>query len=95
MKKGLDERIYEGVLQWLSHVERMENDRIAKRVYIRDSAGNHSVCRSRKRWIDTVRDCLKKTSLDVRQARRLVHDRRVWWGSVSLNAWGFARGMNP
>ena len=30
--KGLNERINEGVLQWFSHVERMENDRIAKRV---------------------------------------------------------------
>ena len=35
VKKGLDERINEGVLQWLAHVERMERDRIAKRVYIR------------------------------------------------------------
>ena len=32
MKKGLDKRIYEIVVQWLSHVERMERDRIA-RVY--------------------------------------------------------------
>ena len=33
--KGVDERAHEGVLQWLSHVERMANDRIAKRVYVR------------------------------------------------------------
>ena len=32
MKKGLDKRIYEIVVQWLSHVKRMERDRIA-RVY--------------------------------------------------------------
>ena len=31
---GLDERIEEGVHRWFSHVERMEGDRIAKRVYI-------------------------------------------------------------
>ena len=30
--KGLDEKIDEGVLRWLGHVERMENDRIAKMV---------------------------------------------------------------
>ena len=29
-----DKRIYEGVLQWYCHVERMENDMIAKRVYM-------------------------------------------------------------
>ena len=33
MKKGLDERIDEGVLWWFVPVERMENDRTAKRVY--------------------------------------------------------------
>ena len=32
--KGVDERINEGVLQWFGHVERMENDMIAKRVYL-------------------------------------------------------------
>ena len=32
--KEVDERIDEGVLQWFSHLERMENDRIAKRVYV-------------------------------------------------------------
>ena len=28
VKKGLDERVDEGVLQWFGHVERMERDRI-------------------------------------------------------------------
>ena len=32
MKKGLDEKIYESVLQWYGHAEGMERDRIAKRV---------------------------------------------------------------
>ena len=53
------------------------------------------VGRSRKRWIDTVKDCLKKRGSDVRQARRMVHDRCVWWGFVRENAWGVAREMNP
>ena len=30
MKKGLDEKIDESVLQWFSQVERMERDRIAR-----------------------------------------------------------------
>ena len=33
VKKGQDERIDEGVLQWFCHVERMERDRITKRVF--------------------------------------------------------------
>ena len=64
--KGMDENI-KGVLQWFGHVERMEIDRIAKRVYIGECAGSRSVGRPRKRWTDTVKDCLKKRGLDVRQ----------------------------
>ena len=29
--KGVNEKIDEGILRWFCHVERMENDRIAKR----------------------------------------------------------------
>ena len=75
VKTGLDERIDEGVLQWFDHVERMENDRIAKRVYLGVCVGSHSMGRPRKRWKDTVNDCLRKRCLYVRQARRIVQDR--------------------
>ena len=73
MTKDVDEKIDEGVLRWFGHVERMENDRIPKRVYAGEGAGSRSVSRQRKRWIDTVKDCLKKRGLDVRQARRIVY----------------------
>ena len=68
MKKGLDE----GMLWWLSHVERMESDRIAKSFYVGECAGSHSVGRLQKRWIDAM----KKRGLNVRQARRMVQDSR-------------------
>ena len=54
-----------------------ENERIAKKVYVGECAGSRSVGRPRKSWIDTVKDCLKKRGLDVRQARRMVHDKSV------------------
>ena len=65
----------------------MENDIIAMSVYAGECAGNRSVGRPHKRWIDTVEDCLKERGLDIRQARRMVHDRSAWRG--------FGRGMNP
>ena len=34
--RGVDERIDEGVRRWFGHVERAENDRTAKRVYVGD-----------------------------------------------------------
>ena len=68
-------RIGEGVLRWFGHVERMGRDIIVKRVYVGGCTGSRSVCRSWKRWIYIVQECLKKRGLDVRQARRMVHDR--------------------
>ena len=49
VKKGVDER-------WFTHEERMENNRIAKRVYVGESAGSHSMGKLQKRWIYTVKD---------------------------------------
>ena len=60
MTKGVDERIGECVLLWFGHVERMENDRITKRVHVGECAGIQSFGRPQKRWIDTVKDCLRK-----------------------------------
>ena len=70
--KGVDKRIDEGIFRWFGHVEKMENDRIAKRVYVGECAGSRSLGRLRKRWIDTVKECLKKRGFDVWQARRMV-----------------------
>ena len=38
-------------------MERMENDRFAKRVHVGVCAGLRLVGRPRKKWINTVKDC--------------------------------------
>ena len=63
--------------------------------YMGECTGSCSVGRTRKRLIDTVKECLKQRGLDVRQARRMVQDRSEWRGFVRGNAWGTARRMNP
>ena len=92
-RKGLDERIDEGILRWFRHVEKMNMDRITKRVYVGECSGSHSVGRPWKRWIDTVKECLRKRGLDVRQARRMFQDRSEWRGFVRENAWGIVQGI--
>ena len=82
MTKRVDERIDAGVLRWFGHVERMENDRIAKRVDVGECSGSHSVGRPQKRWIDTVKNCLKKRGLVTRQARLFI------WCMVGVNGGG-------
>ena len=75
MLNGRDERIEKVILRWFGHVEGMENDRIAKRVYVGECSGSRSMGNPWKRWIDTVKDCYKKGGLYVRQIRKMVHDR--------------------
>ena len=93
--KCADEKIDEGVLRWFGHVERMKDNMIAERVYVGECAGSCSVDRPRKRWIDNVKNCLKKRGFDVRPARRMAHDRSVWQGFVMGNRWGVAQEMKP
>ena len=52
----------------------MERDRIAKGVFVGERAVSRSVGTPWKRWNDTVKECLRKRSLDVRQARRRIQD---------------------
>ena len=68
----------------------MENDSIARGTYVDECVGSRSVGRPRKRWIDTVKECLRKRGFDVRQARKMVQNRSEWCGFVRRNAWGIA-----
>ena len=64
------DRIDEGVLQWFGHIERMENDRNAKRMYVGEQVGSCSVDWPLKRWINSVNDWLKKKKRFVCQASK-------------------------
>ena len=39
------------------------------RVYIEECAGSHSVGRQQKRWLDNVKDCLKKRGRERERER--------------------------
>ena len=45
--KGVDKNIDEGVLLWFGHVKTMENDEIAKRVYVWECTGIRSLSKWR------------------------------------------------
>ena len=51
-------------------MERMENNRIAKRICAGECAGSPSVGRPQKRWIDNMKECFRKRGLDLRQLRK-------------------------
>ena len=47
----------------------MEKDRTAKRVYVVKCPGSRSVGRSKKRWIDTVKECLRKKRFECQASK--------------------------
>ena len=58
----------------------MENDRIGKRIYVGQCPGSHSVGRLLKRWIDNMKECLKKRGLDVSKQKE--------WSLIGVNGRG-------
>ena len=78
----------EVIIRWFGQVDRMENDRGIKRLRMGECDGARPVDRPRKMWVDTVKYCLKKKGLDIRQIERRVHDyyRSIWRGFVRGNA---------
>ena len=61
-----------GLLWRFGHAASMEKDRTANRAYAGEWADSCSVGRPRKRWFDTMKDCLKKRGLDIRRVWRMV-----------------------
>ena len=87
MMNGVDEKIDE-ILLWFSHEKRMKYDRIVKRVYVKESAGSRSMGKSQKRWIDTLKNYLRKRGLGIRQGRRMVKNKSEWHGFMKGDALG-------
>ena len=57
VRKCLDEGIEEGALRFFCHVETMERDRMADKIYVGECASSRSVGRPQKKKIDTVMEC--------------------------------------
>src|SRR5678816_1591708 len=79
VKKGVNERINESTLRWFGHVERMNDSRLVKRMYNGECVGNRPAGRPKK-WIESVKECLKERNESLAEARIKVHNRNEWWG---------------
>ena len=61
-------------ISWLGHLERMEEDRMHKKIFTQELEGTRRRGRSRKRWKEEVERDLQV--LGVRRWRELVADRK-------------------
>src|SRR5678816_1567325 len=77
VKKGVNERINESMLRWFDYVERMNDSRLVKRMYSGECVGNRPAGRPKKKWIESVKECLQERNVSLAEARRKVHDRRA------------------
>jgi len=63
-------------ISWLGHLERVEEDRMPKKIFTQELEGTRRRGRPRKRWKEEVERDLQV--LGVRWWRELVADRRKW-----------------
>ena len=63
-------------ISWLDHLERMEEDRMPKKIFTQELEGTRRRGRRMKRWNGEVERDLQV--LGVRRWRELVADRKKW-----------------
>ena len=68
------------MISWLGHLERMEEDRMTKKIFTQELEGTRRRGRPRKGWKEEVEGDLQV--LGVRRWRELVIDRDKWRGIV-------------
>ncbi len=71
------------MLQWFGHVERMEEERLVKKITRSDVRGVRARGRPQMGWMDSVKRALGARGMSVEQGRMLVRDRNEWRAVVS------------
>ena len=67
-------------ISWLGHLERMEEDRMPKKIFTQELEGTRQRGRPRKGWTEEVERDLQV--MGVRRRREVVMDREKWRGIV-------------
>src|SRR5678815_3227880 len=75
VKKGVNERINEITLRWIGHVERLDDSQLVKRMYGGECTGNQPAGRPKKKWIESVKECLEEKNVSLEEAKRKVHNK--------------------
>jgi len=67
-------------ISWLGHLERMQEDKMPKKIFTQELEGTRRRGRPRKRWKEEVERDLQV--LEVRRWRQLMADRKKWKDTV-------------
>ena len=77
-RRELAARVNMNVLRWFSHVERMDNERLLKKVMNVKVDGRSARGRPKFRWMDGVKRALNDKRMDVREASEHARNRNEW-----------------
>ena len=77
-RRDLAARVDVNVLRWFGHVERMDNERLLKKVMNAKVDGRSARGRPRFGWMDGVKRALNDRRMDIREASERARNRNEW-----------------
>ena len=78
VRRELAARVDMNVLRWFSHVKRMDNERLLKKVMNAKIDERSARGRLRFWWMDGVKRALNDRRMDVREASECTKNRNEW-----------------
>ena len=78
VRRELAARVDMNVLRWFGHVERMDNERLLKKVMNAKVDGRSSRGRPRFGWMDGVKRAQNDRRMDIREASERARNRNEW-----------------
>ena len=78
VRRELAARVDVNVLRWFGHVERMDNERLLKKVMNAKVDGRSARGRPRFGWMDGVKRALNDRRMDIREASERARNRNEW-----------------
>ena len=78
VRKELATRVDMNVLRWFGHVERMDNERLLKKVMNMKVDGRSARRRPRFGWMDGVKRAPNDRRMDMREASERARNRNEW-----------------
>ena len=78
VRRELAARVDVNVLRWFGHVERMDNERLLKKVMNAKVDGRSARGRPRFGWMDGVKRALNDRRMNIREASERARNRNEW-----------------